>query len=211
MGPAGRGVVVVASGRRGCSIHATMTGRSVRGMIGVWLLACGQVWGQAVSTRVDLVTDHDAVRPGATFEVGVRLRMAPGWHTYWKTPSGSGITGLPTRVEWTLPEGFEAGEMQWPAPLKIIEEIEPVYGYKGTAVLLVPMRVAAEVLPGVHRLQAHVRWLECEHACLLGRIDVELRVQVGEADQPSADATRFEAWRAAIPGEAPFQIGRAHV
>ena len=30
--------------------------------------------------------------------------MAPGFHTYWRNP---GTLGLPTAVEWSLPEGYE--------------------------------------------------------------------------------------------------------
>src|SRR5262249_44816973 len=30
-----------------------------------------------------LVSETDAVAPGTSFRVGLRLRLAPGWHTYW--------------------------------------------------------------------------------------------------------------------------------
>ncbi|HET6522033.1 MAG TPA: protein-disulfide reductase DsbD domain-containing protein, partial [Geminicoccaceae bacterium] len=58
-----------------------------------------------------LVSEVEAVRPGAPFWVALRLRMAEGWHTYWRNP---GDSGLPTTIEWTLPEGFEASEIVWP-------------------------------------------------------------------------------------------------
>ena len=53
---------------------------------------------RAVAT---LVSDTDAVQPGTPVRVGLRLRMADGWHTYWKNPGDAGaaptldVTGAP--------------------------------------------------------------------------------------------------------------------
>ena len=38
-----------------------------------------------------LVTETDAIAPGMPFRAGLRLRMAPGWHTYWKNPGDAGV------------------------------------------------------------------------------------------------------------------------
>src|ERR1043165_6654702 len=34
------------------------------------------------------------VQPGKAFTLGIRLKIEPGWHTYWKNP---GDAGLPMR------------------------------------------------------------------------------------------------------------------
>ena len=56
-----------------------------------------------------------AARPGDTVLAGVRLKMAPKWHTYWRN---AGESGGPTEIEWQLPEGITAGPIQWPVPEK---------------------------------------------------------------------------------------------
>ena len=66
--------------------------------------------------EAELVADKAAARPGAPTLVGLKLRMEPQWHTYWKNP---GDSGLPTRVQWVLPAGWKAGELQWPYPQPI--------------------------------------------------------------------------------------------
>ena len=60
--------------------------------------------------------------------VGLLLRMAPGWHTYWKF---SGDAGSPTEMKWKLPPGWKVGDIQWPIPLKTTDpgDIE-TYGYE---------------------------------------------------------------------------------
>ena len=54
--------------------------------------------------KADLIADATAITPGKGFTVGLRLRMAPHWHTYWQY---SGDAGLPTTIAWQLPDGFK--------------------------------------------------------------------------------------------------------
>ena len=65
--------------------------------------------------KAELLADTDAVVSGKPFTIGLLLRIAPGWHMYWKFP---GDAGLPTEIKWNLPVGWKAGEIQWPIPLK---------------------------------------------------------------------------------------------
>ena len=53
-----------------------------------------------------LVSDTDAVAPGKPFRVGLRLRLAPGWHTYWQNP---GDAGVPPELTLTCRTGASAG------------------------------------------------------------------------------------------------------
>src|ERR1043166_8557985 len=64
----------------------------------------------AAKTQASLVVPVETVRPGDTVIAGVRLRMPPGWHTYWRNP---GAAGGATKIQWTLPSGVTAGEIQW--------------------------------------------------------------------------------------------------
>jgi len=50
----------------------------------------------------ELVAEQQALVPGETATVALRLAIEPGWHTYWRNP---GESGLPTTLEWHLPPG----------------------------------------------------------------------------------------------------------
>ncbi|MGH7315703.1 MAG: thiol:disulfide interchange protein, partial [Candidatus Rokuibacteriota bacterium] len=39
---------------------------------------------------VTLLSEAASVEPGASFWVGLRQRITPGWHTYWTNPGDSG-------------------------------------------------------------------------------------------------------------------------
>src|SRR5947209_8415235 len=62
--------------------------------------------------QASLVSADASVQPGHPLTVALRLVHDPHWHTYWQTPG----TGLPTTLTWKLPAGWQAGEIQWPAP-----------------------------------------------------------------------------------------------
>ena len=69
--------------------------------------------------KLELLSDVSAIEPGASFKVAVRAEIDEGWHIYWNNP---GESGLPTLVTWTLPEGFEAGPLNYPVPHRYVQE-----------------------------------------------------------------------------------------
>ena len=58
-----------------------------------------------------LVHAPEGIRAGQTFWLGLQIEHQPHWHTYWQNP---GDSGLPTRLQWQLPAGLQAGEIAWP-------------------------------------------------------------------------------------------------
>src|SRR5262245_34862565 len=91
-------------------------------------------------TEVQLVAERLPVQPDRPFRVGLRFRMQPGWHVYWKNP---GDSGTPPSVEWTVPAGWSAGEIEWPTPRRIFAGPFVSFGYEGEIVLPVPVEPAA--------------------------------------------------------------------
>ena len=96
--------------------------------------------------------------------------MDPGWHTYWQNPGGPGI---PTSVVWELPPGVTALPLQWPVPEKLVDQDVTSYIYKDEVVLLVPLKLAADLPPGPLELKGKVSWLECNQSCVPGEAPVQ--------------------------------------
>lgn len=154
-------------------------------------------------TQVSLLTDVKTIRPGSQFTVGVVMTMDEGWHTYWKN---AGEAGIPTAIKWTLPEGFTAGDIQWPLPRKYNESGEVLtYGYEKENMLLVPISVPAGLAAGTTvTLKAEVSWLECEHICIPGSATATLNLPVSNAEPTPLNVGKFERYRAMVPG--PFMF-----
>jgi thiol:disulfide interchange protein/DsbC/DsbD-like thiol-disulfide interchange protein len=151
---------------------------------------------RAAHTQVELLLSADMARPGDTVWAGVDMKMDPDWHTYWKNP---GEAGMATKIEWQLPPGVTAGETQWPLPEKLPPAEVTTYGYKNEVVLLVPLKLAADLKPGPLDLKAKVSWLECKEACVPGSTTVEATLNIGPETKISTEARAIGLWKSKTP------------
>ncbi len=149
--------------------------------------------------KADLISEVMSVQPGKPFWVDVRLTMDKDWHTYWRNP---GDSGLPTKIKWTLPEGFEAGETQWPYPHKFKSDSIVSFGYKDEACLLTEIRPSQSIEQGGSvSISVKVEWIECKNVCLTGLAELTLELPVKDAE-PEIDSQwdkQFEAARRNLP------------
>ena len=155
----------------------------------------------ATKTVVTLMLDSETAKAGDTVLAGVNIKLATSWHTYWRY---GGDSGQATKIEWTLPPGVTAGEIQWPIPEKALEGDLITYVYNDEVTLLVPLKLAADHPAGPLELKAKVSWLECEKECVPRRANVAATLNVGPATTPSAAAPTLATWvkRLAQPGTA---------
>jgi thiol:disulfide interchange protein DsbD len=152
------------------------------------------------SVKAELIAQTEGAKPGTELTVGVLLKHAPSWHTYWKA---TGDTGLPTRISWTLPEGWKASDIAWPTPkvFKIGDFIN--YGYEGEVLLPVKISVPKTAPAGsAATLTAKLSWLMCQDQCVPGGATVTLSVPVIADPAPSAYETLFLKTRTEIPAPA---------
>ncbi len=173
---------------------------------GTAAVAGGAVRVDAV--EVELVGDRAAIVPGEAMQLGLRIRHDPQWHTYWRNP---GDSGLPTQVALALPEGFEAGAIEWPAPQRLFIPPLANYGYEDEIVLPMPLTVPAHVDGERVRFAGKASWLMCREICIPGEADValELPVQRSGTAAKSRFAPLFDAAERRTPRETIDALVRA--
>ncbi len=145
-----------------------------------------------------LVGELLSVQPGEPFEVGLSMTMEPNWHSYWINP---GDAGMPTEVQWRLPEGIEVGPIQWPFPERIDQPPLASYGYSDDVLLPMQVRLPAEFSEPSVTLEGKAVWLICADICLPAEQEVSLTIPVNSAHpelNPEWSAV-FEATRNAYP------------
>jgi thiol:disulfide interchange protein/DsbC/DsbD-like thiol-disulfide interchange protein len=154
--------------------------------------------------RASLIAEPVAVAGAQPFTLAVRMQVKPGWHVYWRNP---GDSGLPPEVTWTLPAGFNAGAIRWPAPERIAIATLMNYGYEGEVTLLVPVTPPPSLDPADPvQIQAKLTYLVCETECVPGSADLALTLPVGEP-RPDADQTAlFARARTALPAPAIWPV-----
>jgi thiol:disulfide interchange protein DsbD len=183
-------------------ILVTRSAASLAAMAALLALPASAASVKTDYVEAELVARNLALVPGEKALVGVRLKHTPHWHTYWQNP---GDSGMPTTIQWKLPAGFKAGNIQWPVPQLL--PVPPLmnYGYEGEVLLPVELVAVPKDWPAGQpaKLAARVDWLVCKDVCIPGGADLELNLPVAAAS-PAPDprwAARFDTTLAALPTE----------
>src|SRR5215831_17874493 len=152
---------------------------------------------------VSLISDAVTIEPGSIFWVGLRQRIASGWHTYWINP---GDSGEPPSIEWKLPEGFVAGPIVWPRPERLPVGPFMSFGYEREVVLPIQMTAPASLTIGADvTLRGHASWLVCEKICIPDEADIALSLPVvAGPPAPSTTAPAVEQARRLVPTLSPW-------
>src|SRR5215813_9742556 len=150
--------------------------------------------------KAELLADTSAIVPGKPFTVGLLLRMAPGWHTYWNF---SGDAGLPTELKWKLPASWKIGDIQWPIPLKTVDpgDIE-TYGYENEVLLMQEITPPSKLDDSSIKLSTEANWLVCEKICIPGGATLQLDLPVASTSEP-ANTDVFARYRHLLPQNFP--------
>ena len=147
--------------------------------------------------QAELVSSVTSFVPGQPFDVALREKIEPGWHTYWKNP---GDAGAPSRIKWLLPEGFSAGDIQWPWPMRITYGPLMDYGYEKEVLLPVTITPPADFSGTEVVIKAHARWLVCADVCVPEQADLSLTLPAAANASPDpATQSLFDAARQRIP------------
>jgi thiol:disulfide interchange protein/DsbC/DsbD-like thiol-disulfide interchange protein len=162
--------------------------------------AQAQVYNGQKLVEAELIADTTAIVPGQSFRVGLHLRMAPGWHTYWENP---GDAGLASTFDPQLPDGFTTSPIIWPLPKRIVEPGNiQVYAYKSEVLLVRTITPPATIDTPQITIPAKSSWLVCEAICIPGKADLQLTLPVAtSADIANADL--FAKFAALAPSAEP--------
>jgi DsbC/DsbD-like thiol-disulfide interchange protein len=152
---------------------------------------------------VDLIAESQWIAPGIQTYFGLNFQLEKGWHIYWVNP---GDSGQPPRVEWHMPAGLSAGELEWPAPRRLGTSTIVDFGYDNAVLLLVPVR-ASSTLPTNQpaQLGAEVKVLVCREICIPGKAQVSLTLPI-KSMPPGPDVRSselFTAARESLPRRVP--------
>ncbi len=158
--------------------------------------------GSSPSTVAELHAETAIIAPGGTFSVALKLNHPDGWHSYYQ--NSGGVEEGPA-IQWTLPEGFSAGPILWPAP----EAKDGFFGkshiYNGSPVFLTEITAPATLASaGTVTLTANATWQICKEACINEQKSFTLVLPVGaQAQLDPAKAALFEKARDSLPARRP--------
>jgi DsbC/DsbD-like thiol-disulfide interchange protein/cytochrome c biogenesis protein CcdA len=138
----------------------------------------------------DLVAEQAPVA-GETLTVALRFRPREGWHGYWVNPGDAGAGMV---LDWRLPEGWQAGEPQYPVPHRLLIAGLMNHVYEEDYAVLVPITVPAGAAVGNFApITVDAQWLACsDRLCVPEQALLTLRIP------QTAQTEAFDEHRAAI-------------
>ena len=127
-----------------------------------------------------LLAEVSSAAPGVAFRVAVNLEHAQGAHTYGKVLPPE-IIGKPTKLIWTLPEGWKMDELPWPAvhPFKGVDGSQSE-GYDSIVFLPAKITPPANAAIGTKaELQVKVDGLVCDDkSCMPFKVDAKVSIAI---------------------------------
>lgn len=170
---------------------------------GASLQAVSQQASPQSHTKIELIAEEDSFRLGHTLWVGLHFELDDGWHIYWQNP---GDSGEPPKIRWELPQGFEAGAIEWPRPIRLGSGSVIDYGYEGQVLLMAPVRIPAALNARAQAtIGADVKYIVCREICIPGEAQLTLAIPAAKDPSRHYSAWRelFERTRAQLPEAAP--------
>lgn len=155
-----------------------------------WALALLASPAWANHMAAELIPEGPAA-PRKPVTVAIHFTPEKGWHGYWSNPGDAGY-GL--ELDWHLPQGWKAGEPQYPVPQELVIGGLMNHVYEAEYAVLVPLTVSVDTA-GPVPIAVDANWLACTHEiCVPEKATLTAVI-------PAAGArdSRFDAWRAAVP------------
>lgn len=106
----------------------------------------------------------------------LRLTLAPGWKTYWRSP---GDAGIPPAFDWSRARNLNHVAITWPTPSVYEQYGMRSIGYSGQVVI--PMHVTPSRADKPVRLQGKMALGVCEEVCIPYEIDFDTWLDTPDA------------------------------
>ncbi len=139
-------------------------------------LAAATPWVGDANASARLITAVQATGSAGQIDAGLQIRLAPGWHAYWRNP---GEAGIPPSIDWTGSNNLKSARMFWPAPHRYMLYGLITQGYEHGVVL--PIAVTLDHADKTVLLHALVHYSACKTVCVPYTALLALKLPAGIA------------------------------
>jgi suppressor for copper-sensitivity B len=161
---------------------ASLSATAVAGNPPNWPGLQDQDWVVTGPAAVRLISGHDRLSPNGGAQLGVQIKLRPGWWTYWRSP---GDTGMPPDFNWAGSQNIRwAPELFWPKPQQKASFGHALRVYKDEVVF--PLRVVATNPSKPVGLKLNLTFGVCKDVCVPISASVELALNAKTGALPIA-------------------------
>jgi suppressor for copper-sensitivity B len=155
--------------------------------------AAASPWIGDAHAAARLVSASETTGSAQHLATGIEIHLAPGWHTYWRSPGDAGVA---PRLDWRGSQNLARATVAWPAPQRFSLQGLDTIGYDGDVVLPVTMTLAR---PGQKlMLHATLDYAACAEICVPYHAALALALPAGPA-RPAPEAALIARFAARVP------------
>jgi suppressor for copper-sensitivity B len=160
-----------------------------------WAKATASDWQENAQVAVRLISGVNATGDLPVLPLGLEIKLAPEWKTYWRSP---GDAGAPPSFTWpeTENKNFAKAELLYPAPERHSLSGMETIGYSNRVVL--PLQITPQHVGEAIALTANLTLLTCAELCIPNDFTLKLELPQGPAT-PTAEAELLRQATARIP------------
>jgi suppressor for copper-sensitivity B len=134
-------------------------------------------WKPADDVQARLIGGATGVGTGDSVSAGLEMKLADGWHAYWKMP---GESGLPPHLDWSGSTNLASAAMDWPLPKRMEIAGLQSFVYDGTVLFPLTIKPAKPGQPVSLALKAEI--MVCRDICVPQTLNLSLDIPAGAAN-----------------------------
>ena len=145
---------------------------------------------QTPSAIAKIIVDSYSLEKSRLIPVGILIELEKDWHIYWRN---SGDTGIPTSIEFDLPEGISISEIHWPVPKVFEYEGLASYGYEKQVLLIAELNIPENFESNSVLISANVKSLICKDVCIPFNSNVSAEIKLTNTFLAEEDISKLFA------------------
>jgi DsbC/DsbD-like thiol-disulfide interchange protein len=126
-------------------------------------------WSEDMKSAVRLISGVTAAAP---MQAGIEMKLAAGWHTYWRYPGDSGI---PPQFNFAGSDNLKSAIVLYPAPALHKDSAGETIGYENDVIF--PVEVTPKDASKPVKLHLALDYAVCERMCVPAKGEAELTLQ----------------------------------
>lgn len=152
-------------------------------------------WSGADYVQAKLLSSVETADDVAVMDAALQLRLAPGWHAYWRMPGDGGLAPV---FDWSASENVKEVVVSWPVPRRFVIEGLNSFGYMDEVSF--PLTVLPEIPGKKIKIVLNADIMVCETICVPQKISATLDIPEGKSTQGRHRAV-IERMRESLPNK----------
>jgi thiol:disulfide interchange protein DsbD len=153
---------------------------------------------QPRAANAEIVVDSYSLENSHLVPIGILIDLEKNWHIYWRNP---GDSGMPTSIDFELPNGVSISEIQWPVPKVFEFDGLASFGYEKQVLLIAELNIPENFESNSVLITANVKSLICKDVCIPFNTTVSKEIKlVNSFSAEDEIAKLFTQAKKSLPG-----------